>query len=164
MLEDTTVGEGAQVLAGSICTGAIIAKGATVGPMARLRPGAVIGEGARVGNFVEVKKSTLAAGAKANHLSYIGDAKVGEGANVGAGTITCNYDGYNKHQTVIGPGAFIGSNTALVAPVEVGADAIVGAGAVIVRDVPPNGLAVARGEQKTMEGAAARFRARRKPK
>jgi bifunctional UDP-N-acetylglucosamine pyrophosphorylase/glucosamine-1-phosphate N-acetyltransferase len=121
-----------------------------VGPHARLRPGAVLEQDARVGNFVEVKKAVLGRGAKANHLAYLGDAEVGEGANVGAGTITCNYDGKNKHRTVIGRQAFIGSNTALVAPVTVGDNALVGAGSVITKDVPENQLAVARGRQQNI--------------
>jgi bifunctional UDP-N-acetylglucosamine pyrophosphorylase/glucosamine-1-phosphate N-acetyltransferase len=139
--------------------GATIAGGAEIGPYARLRPGAEIGERAKVGNFVEVKKSRLGRGAKANHLSYIGDADVGEGANIGAGTITCNYDGFLKYPTRIGEGAFIGSNTALVAPVSVGSGAIVGAGSVVTRDVSPDALAVARGTQEERPGWAARFRA-----
>jgi bifunctional UDP-N-acetylglucosamine pyrophosphorylase/glucosamine-1-phosphate N-acetyltransferase len=127
-------------------------------PYARLRPGAEIGEKAKVGNFVEVKKARLGAGAKANHLSYIGDAEVGAGANVGAGTITCNYDGFLKYPTRIGEGAFIGSNSALVAPVTIGDGAIVGAGSVVTRDVAADALAVARGEQKERPGWASRFR------
>ena len=123
-------------------------RGCEVGPFARLRPGAVLGEGAKVGNFVEVKKAELGKGAKANHLSYIGDANVGAKANIGAGTITCNYDGFGKYRTEIGAGAFIGSNSALVAPVSIGAGAIVGAGSVITKDVAADELAVARGEQK----------------
>jgi bifunctional UDP-N-acetylglucosamine pyrophosphorylase/glucosamine-1-phosphate N-acetyltransferase len=121
----------------------------------------VIGAGARVGNFVEVKNATLEAGAKANHLSYIGDARVGAGANVGAGTITCNYDGYAKAFTDIGAGAFIGSNTALVAPVTVGRGAIVGAGSTITADVADDAVAVERAEQTERPGAAARYREKR---
>ncbi|WP_285907411.1 bifunctional UDP-N-acetylglucosamine diphosphorylase/glucosamine-1-phosphate N-acetyltransferase GlmU [Pseudodesulfovibrio pelocollis] len=120
---------------------------AVVGPYARLRPGTVLRTGARVGNFVEVKKTVLGEGAKASHLTYLGDAEVGAGANIGAGTITCNYDGKNKFTTVIGPGAFIGSNTALVAPVTVGRDALVGAGSTITKDVPDEGGAIARAKQ-----------------
>jgi bifunctional UDP-N-acetylglucosamine pyrophosphorylase/glucosamine-1-phosphate N-acetyltransferase len=141
------VHDGAEIRSFSHLEGATVEKNAIVGPFARLRPGSVIGEGAHVGNFVELKKTTLAKGAKANHLSYIGDAEVGEGANIGAGTITCNYDGTHKHKTVIGSGAFIGSNTALVAPVTVGEGAVVGAGSVITEDVPPAALAIARGRQ-----------------
>jgi len=139
--------------------GAHVAEGAEIGPYARLRPGAEVGEKARVGNFVEMKKASLAAGAKANHLTYLGDAEVGEGANIGAGTITCNYDGFFKSRTVIGAGAFIGSNSALVAPVTIGEGAIVAAGSVVTRDVPADALAVARGRQEERPGWAARFRA-----
>jgi len=129
-----------------------------IGPFARLRPGAEIGAGARVGNFVEVKKAVLGAGAKANHLAYIGDATVGAGANIGAGTITCNYDGVRKYRTEIGPGAFIGSNSALVAPVSIGAGAMVAVGSVITADVGGDALAVARGRQVEKPGFARRFR------
>ena len=141
--------------------GVRVRKGATIGPFARLRPGSDIGEGAIVGNFVEVKSSSVAEGAKIKHLSYVGDAGVGAGANIGAGTITCSYDGYRKSRTEIGDGAFIGSNTALVAPVTVGPGAVVGAGSVITEDVEADAIAVARGEQKQREGAAARRRERR---
>jgi bifunctional UDP-N-acetylglucosamine pyrophosphorylase/glucosamine-1-phosphate N-acetyltransferase len=138
--------------------GATVAPGAEIGPFARLRPGADIGEKARIGNFVEVKKARLGAGAKANHLSYLGDAEIGAGANIGAGTITCNYDGFLKYPTRIGARAFIGSNSALVAPVSVGEGAIVGAGSVVTRDVSADALALARGEQTERPGWAARFR------
>ena len=136
-----------------------IEDGAIVGPFARLRPGAKIGREAHVGNFVEIKNAQLGAGAKANHLSYIGDANVGAAANIGAGTITCNYDGYLKSVTEIGAGAFIGSNTALVAPVSIGAGAVTGAGSVITRDVAADALAVARGKQTELPGWAAKRRA-----
>ncbi|WP_336489292.1 bifunctional UDP-N-acetylglucosamine diphosphorylase/glucosamine-1-phosphate N-acetyltransferase GlmU [Methylobacterium nigriterrae] len=149
-----TVGEACVVHAFSHLEGARLEAGASIGPYARLRPGAVLEEGARIGNFVEVKNATLRAGAKANHLTYLGDAEIGEGANVGAGTITCNYDGVNKHRTLIGAGAFIGSNSALVAPVRVGAGAYVGTGSVITDDVPDGALAVARGRQAVKEGWA----------
>ena len=138
--------------------GAVVRAGAQVGPFARLRPGTEVGAGARVGNFVEVKNAVLGEGAKANHLSYIGDASIGAKANVGAGTITCNYDGYLKSRTTVGEGAFIGSNTALVAPVTVGDGAIVGAGSTVTKDVEPDAIAVARGSQTSREGAAKRFR------
>ena len=138
--------------------GAIVRTGAEIGPYARLRPGADIGEDAKIGNFVEVKKARFGKGAKANHLSYIGDAEVGAKANIGAGTITCNYDGFLKYKTQIGEGAFIGSNSALVAPVVIGDGAIVGAGSVITRDVEANALGVARGKQESRPGWAARFR------
>jgi bifunctional UDP-N-acetylglucosamine pyrophosphorylase/glucosamine-1-phosphate N-acetyltransferase len=137
--------------------GASLASGVEVGPYARLRPGAVLEEKAKVGNFVEVKKAHLGKGAKANHLSYIGDAEVGAGANIGAGTITCNYDGYFKYKTVIGERAFIGSNSALVAPVKIGADAIVGAGSAVTRDVAAGELRIVRAEQLVKPGWADRF-------
>ena len=154
------VADGATLKAFSHIEGATIATEAVIGPFARLRPGAKIGERAKVGNFVEVKKAVLGRGAKANHLSYIGDADVGADANIGAGTITCNYDGFGKYNTVIGEGAFIGSNTALVAPVTVGNGAIVGAGSVITKDVEPDSLAVERNDQKGIAGWAKRFRDR----
>ncbi len=158
------IDEGAIIRAFCHIEGARIAGGCEVGPFARLRPGTVLEAGAKVGNFVEVKKARLGAGAKANHLSYLGDADVGARANIGAGTITCNYDGFGKYRTGIGAGAFIGSNTALVAPVSVGDGAIVGAGSVITRDVAADELAVARGEQKGLAGWAARFRKRQQAK
>jgi bifunctional UDP-N-acetylglucosamine pyrophosphorylase / glucosamine-1-phosphate N-acetyltransferase len=136
-----------------------VGKGALVGPYARLRPGAELQAGVHVGNFVEVKQAVIGAGAKANHLSYIGDATVGAGANVGAGTITCNYDGFAKHRTEIGRDAFIGSNSALVAPVKIGAGAYVGSGSVITDDVPPDALALGRGRQTVKPGWAAQARA-----
>jgi bifunctional UDP-N-acetylglucosamine pyrophosphorylase / glucosamine-1-phosphate N-acetyltransferase len=154
------IADGATIKAFSHIEGAIIATKAVIGPFARLRPGARIGEKAKVGNFVEVKKAVLGPGAKANHLSYIGDAEVGADANIGAGTITCNYDGFGKYSTVIGAGAFIGSNTALVAPVTVGEGAVVGAGSVITKDVEAYSLAVERNEQKGIAGWAKRFRDR----
>ena len=137
--------------------GAQIASGCEVGPFARLRPGTVLEAKAKIGNFVEVKKAVFGAGAKANHLSYIGDAEVGAGANIGAGTITCNYDGYFKYKTVIGERAFIGSNSALVAPVKIGADAIVAAGSAVTRDVAAGELRLVRGEQLVKPGWADRF-------
>jgi bifunctional UDP-N-acetylglucosamine pyrophosphorylase/glucosamine-1-phosphate N-acetyltransferase len=159
------IGDGVEIRAFSHLEGATVAAGAVVGPFARLRPGAVLGAGARVGNFVEVKNATLGAGAKANHLTYLGDAEVGAEANIGAGTVTCNYDGLAKHRSEIGARAFIGSNTALVAPVTVGAGAIVGAGSTITRDVPAGAVSVARGAQRDREGGAARLReAQRKRK
>jgi bifunctional UDP-N-acetylglucosamine pyrophosphorylase / glucosamine-1-phosphate N-acetyltransferase len=140
-----------------------VGKGASVGPYARLRPGARLEEGVHVGNFVEVKEAVIGAGAKANHLSYIGDATVGAGANVGAGTITCNYDGVAKHRTEIGRNAFIGSNSALVAPVKIGDGAYVGSGSVITHDVPADALALARGRQAVKAGWARRWRERKGP-
>lgn len=152
------IGERVTIRAFSHIEGAEVEAGAEIGPFARLRPGAEIGGGAKVGNFVEVKKARLGAGAKANHLSYIGDADVGAGANIGAGTITCNYDGFFKYRTVIGERAFIGSNSALVAPVTVGDGALVGAGSVITGDVSADAIAIARGQQVEKPGRAARFR------
>lgn len=139
--------------------GATVSSNASIGPFARLRPGAEIGREARVGNFVEIKNSEISEGAKVNHLSYVGDASVGRDANIGAGTITCNYDGYAKHKTVIGDRAFIGSNSALVAPIRIGDGAYVGSGSVITKEVEPDALAVARGRQAAIKGWAARFRA-----
>jgi bifunctional UDP-N-acetylglucosamine pyrophosphorylase/glucosamine-1-phosphate N-acetyltransferase len=155
------LGEGVEVRAFCHLEGVRVEAGATIGPFARLRPGSVVGAGAHVGNFVELKAATLGPGAKANHLSYVGDAAVGAGANIGAGTITCNYDGFAKSRTEIGTGAFIGSNSALVAPVRIGAGAVIGAGSTIVEDVPADAIAVARGAQVTRPGAAAKRRARR---
>ncbi len=152
-----TVADNVSIRAFSHIEGASIASGCEVGPYARLRPGAVLDEKAKVGNFVEIKKARLGKGAKANHLSYIGDADVGAGANIGAGTITCNYDGYFKYQTVIGVGAFIGSNSALVAPVKIGRDAIVGAGSTVTRDVMDGELRLVRAEQSVKPGWADRF-------
>lgn len=154
------VADFATIKAFSHIEGAVIGSRATIGPFARLRPGTRIGEHARVGNFVEVKKADVGASAKLNHLSYVGDAEVGDAANIGAGTITCNYDGFGKYQTIIGEGAFIGSNTALVAPVTVGRGAIVGAGSVITSDVEADSLALERNEQKGIAGWARRFRDR----
>ncbi len=153
------IATGSRIRAHSHLEGAHIGPGCEVGPFARLRPGTVLEAGARVGNFVEIKKSVMAAGAKANHLSYIGDAQVGAAANIGAGTITCNYDGFGKYPTVIGAGAFIGSNSALVAPVSIGAGAIVAAGSTITADVAPDALALVRPAQQEKPGWAARFRA-----
>jgi bifunctional UDP-N-acetylglucosamine pyrophosphorylase / glucosamine-1-phosphate N-acetyltransferase len=153
-----TIADGAVIHSFSHIVQATIGKNASVGPYARLRPGTSLGEGARIGNFVEAKAAILEAGVKVNHLTYIGDAHVGAGANIGAGTITCNYDGFNKHQTTIGAGAFVGSNSSLVAPVKIGAGAYVGSGSVITRDVPDDALALERGQQTMREGWAKRFR------
>lgn len=152
-----TVADGVKIRANCHIEGASLASGVEVGPFARLRPGTVLEEKAKVGNFVEVKKATMGKGAKANHLSYIGDAEVGAGANIGAGTITCNYDGYFKYKTVIGERAFIGSNSSLVAPVKIGPDAIVGAGSAVTRDVAAGELRIVRGEQLVKPGWADRF-------
>jgi len=168
-----TIEDGATIKSFSYIEGAHIGKGARVGPFARLRPGADLGEDVRIGNFVEVKGARIEPGAKANHLTYIGDALVGEGTNIGAGTITCNYDGDAKHRTQIGKRVFIGSNTALVAPVKVGDGAYIGAGTVVTEDVPAGALALARVKQTIKEGWAKRLRqmkalgknlARKKPK
>ena len=153
-----SVADGAVIHAFSHIAGAAIGPGASVGPYARLRPGTTLGAGSRIGNFVEVKAATIEAGAKANHLTYLGDSTVGAGANIGAGTITCNYDGFDKHRTEIGAGAFVGSNSSLVAPVKIGAGAYVGSGSVITRDVPADALAVERSTQTAREGWAKRFR------
>jgi bifunctional UDP-N-acetylglucosamine pyrophosphorylase/glucosamine-1-phosphate N-acetyltransferase len=158
------IGPGVAIADGAIIRsfchleGAEVGTGAVVGPFARLRPGATIGQAAHIGNFVEVKNAKVEAGAKANHLAYIGDADIGAGANIGAGTITCNYDGFAKHRTEIGAGAFIGSNSALVAPVKIGEGAYVGSGSVITHDVPADALALARGRQEVKEGWASRLR------
>jgi len=140
--------------------GARVAQRAEIGPFARLRPGARLGPKTKVGNFVEIKNAEVGAGAKVNHLSYVGDAQVGEGANIGAGTITCNYDGFAKHRTVIGAGAFVGTNSSLVAPVTIGDGAYVGSGSVITADVPADALALGRGRQAVKEGWARAFRAK----
>jgi bifunctional UDP-N-acetylglucosamine pyrophosphorylase/glucosamine-1-phosphate N-acetyltransferase len=147
-----------HVLANSHLEGASIGSGARIGPFARLRPGAEIGEDAHIGNFVEIKKAVIGRGAKANHLTYIGDATVGERSNIGAGTITCNYDGFEKHLTDIGSKVFVGSNTALVAPVKIGDGANIAAGSVITRDVPADSLAIARAELQVKDGWASRYR------
>jgi bifunctional UDP-N-acetylglucosamine pyrophosphorylase/glucosamine-1-phosphate N-acetyltransferase len=153
---------GAEIKSHSVLEGAEVKSGAIVGPHARLRLGAMIGEGAHIGNFVEVKNSTIGKGTKANHLAYLGDATVGDAANIGAGTITCNYDGFDKHRTTIGNGAFIGSDTALVAPVIVGDGAYVGAGSVVTKTVAKDALAVTRAEQREIPGWAEKFRTRKK--
>jgi len=158
-LTDTFVAEDAQVDA-SVLVGAIVGAGASVGPVSYLRKGAVLAANAKAGACVEIKNSTVGEGSKVPHLSYIGDSTIGAGVNVGAGSITCNYDGVSKHSTVIGDGAFVGSDTMLVAPVTIGAGAMTAAGSVIARDVPPGALALERSEQVTIEGWADRRRAR----
>jgi len=155
------VGDGARIKGFCHIEGASVAAHATVGPFARLRPGARVDEDAHIGNFVEIKNAHVETGAKVNHLSYIGDARVGARANVGAGTITCNYDGYLKHHTDIGNGAFIGSNTALVAPVEIGDGALVGAGSTVTFDVAADAIVTTRAEPKILGGAAKRYRERK---
>lgn len=162
------IDDGAVIHSFSNIVGARVGKGASVGPYARLRPGTVLGEGVRIGNFVETKAADLEAGVKVNHLTYIGDTHIGQNANIGAGTITCNYDGFDKHRTEIGAGAFVGSNSSLVAPVKIGAGAFIGSGSVITKDVPDDSLAIERSDQTVREGWAKRFRdmkmLNRKPK
>ncbi len=159
-LRDTTVAEGAIVEAMTWTEHACIGKGARVGPYARLREGSHLEEGSKVGNFVEMKKTTLGVGSKASHLSYLGDTTIGRNANIGAGTITCNYDGFNKHKTSIADGVFIGSNSTLVAPITIDADAFVAAGSTVVKDIPRDALAFGRASQSTKKGYAARLRKR----
>ncbi len=158
VIRNSQIADNVEIRPGSIVDGARVASGASVGPYAHLRPGSDIGENARVGNFVETKKARLGRGSKANHLTYLGDAEIGDDVNVGAGTITCNYDGVNKHGTVIQDGAFIGSDTTLVAPVLVGKGAYVGAGSTVTEDVPADSLAVARGRQVVKPGWARKKR------
>lgn len=157
-----SVGDGVEIKSYSHFEGAKIGKGARIGPFARLRPAADIGEDAHIGNFVEVKKAEIGKGAKVNHLTYVGDAKVGAATNIGAGTITCNYDGFDKHVTDIGANVFVGSNTALVAPVKIGDGASIAAGSVITKDVPADALAITRPQFSIHEGWAARYRAMKK--
>jgi bifunctional UDP-N-acetylglucosamine pyrophosphorylase/glucosamine-1-phosphate N-acetyltransferase len=152
------IADGAVIHSFSHIVGASIGKKASVGPYARLRPGTSLGEGARIGNFVETKAATLEAGVKVNHLSYVGDTHVGANANIGAGTITCNYDGFDKHRTEIGAGAFVGTNSSLVAPVKIGAGAYIGSGSVVTRNVPDDALMVERSPPTVREGWAKRFR------
>ncbi len=147
VITDSNIGNNVHIKPSCVIQEASVKNNAAVGPFAHLRPQAVIGEDARVGNYVEVKKSTIGKGSKASHLTYIGDATIGDGVNVGAGTITCNYDGKNKHQTIIEDGVFIGSNTALVAPVKIGKNALIGAGSTITKDIPDNALGVTRVRQ-----------------
>jgi bifunctional UDP-N-acetylglucosamine pyrophosphorylase / glucosamine-1-phosphate N-acetyltransferase len=153
-----SIADGAVIHSFSHIVQASIGKKASVGPYARLRPGTSLGEGSRIGNFVETKAATLEAGVKVNHLSYIGDAHVGANSNIGAGTITCNYDGFAKHKTLIGRGAFIGTNSSLVAPVRIGNGAYIGSGSVITKDVPDDAMAVERSPQNNRENGAVRYR------
>jgi bifunctional UDP-N-acetylglucosamine pyrophosphorylase/glucosamine-1-phosphate N-acetyltransferase len=152
VIRDSEIGDDVMVRPGCIMEHARIGPGAIIGPYSHLRPGSEIGEGAHVGNFVETKKIKLGKGSKANHLTYLGDAEIGAGVNIGAGTITCNYDGVHKHKTVIDDDVFIGSDSTLVAPVRVGKSAYVGAASCITEDVPEDALAVARGRQVVKEG------------
>lgn len=154
-----TIGDNVEILANCHFEQSRIGAGSRVGPFARFRPGAQLGENVRIGNFVEVKNTVLGDGAKANHLSYLGDGEIGAGSNIGAGTIFCNYDGFEKHRTVLGPGVFIGSNASLVAPVKIGEGAYVGAGSVITKNVAADALAVTRASQEERPGWAAKFRA-----
>jgi bifunctional UDP-N-acetylglucosamine pyrophosphorylase / glucosamine-1-phosphate N-acetyltransferase len=153
-----SIADGAVIHSFSHIVQSRIGKNASVGPYARMRPGTSLGDGAKIGNFVETKAATLEAGVKVNHLSYIGDAEVGANSNIGAGTITCNYDGFFKHKTIIGTGAFVGTNSSLVAPVKIGAGAYIGSGSVITKDVPDDAMAVERSQQSTREGGAKRYR------
>lgn len=164
VIENCTIGDGVLIRQSCVIEDSTISDGAQIGPFAHLRPGSDIGENAHVGNFVETKKAKLGKGAKANHLSYLGDAEIGEGTNIGAGTITCNYDGVNKNVTRIGKGAFVGSDSTLVAPISIGDGAYIGAGSCITKDVPADALAVGRGKQANIEGWAAARRAKRAPK
>ena len=152
VIKDATIADGAEIKAHSVIEGAVIGASAQIGPFARIRPGTELAANTKVGNFVETKKAIVGEGSKINHLSYVGDASLGRNVNVGAGTITCNYDGVNKYRTVLGDGVFVGSNTALVAPVTVAADATIGAGSTITRDVADHELAVARGRQRNIAG------------
>jgi bifunctional UDP-N-acetylglucosamine pyrophosphorylase/glucosamine-1-phosphate N-acetyltransferase len=157
-LKNCRIGNGVEIRTGTVAEDSIVADGAAVGPYAHLRGGTVLGEKVKVGNFVETKKAVFGKGAKASHLSYVGDAEIGADCNIGAGTITCNYDGVRKHKTVLEDGVFIGSDTQLVAPVRVGKGAYVGAGSTITKDVPADALALTRTPQRTIEGWAARKR------
>jgi bifunctional UDP-N-acetylglucosamine pyrophosphorylase/glucosamine-1-phosphate N-acetyltransferase len=162
VIRDSQISDGVSILPGCIMDDARVSAGAILGPYSRLRPGSEIGEGAHVGNFVETKKIKLGKGSKANHLTYLGDAEIGAGVNIGAGTITCNYDGVNKYKTVIDDGAFIGSDSTLVAPVRVGKGAYIGAASCITDDVPADALAIGRGRQIVKEGWAREKREARK--
>ena len=156
-IKNSSVAEGADILAGSYLEEAVVLENASIGPMARLRPGTEIGPDAKIGNFVEIKKSKLARGAKVSHLSYVGDAEIGADSNIGCGFITCNYDGANKHKTKIGSNTFIGSDVQVIAPIEIGNDAFVAAGSTITKSIPDGGFGIGRTSQVTKEGAAKRF-------
>jgi len=158
LVRDSEIGDGAEIAPFTYVNRSVVERGAAVGPFARLRFDNHVGEGAHVGNFVELKKTRLGAGAKASHLAYLGDSRIGANSNIGAGTITCNYDGFEKHPTTIGAGAFIGSNSTLVAPLEIGDGAYTAAGSVITEAVPPNALAVGRSRQVVKEGWAKKRR------
>lgn len=162
VVSDSVLGAGVTLRPYCVVDRSVVADGAVVGPFARLREGTDLGPGVHVGNFVETKKARLSRGAKANHLTYLGDVEVGEGTNVGAGVITCNYDGFGKHRTTIGAGVFVGSDVQLVAPVTVGDGAVVGAGTTVTKDVPPDALATSRVPQRTIDGGGARYRVKKK--
>jgi bifunctional UDP-N-acetylglucosamine pyrophosphorylase/glucosamine-1-phosphate N-acetyltransferase len=150
-IKNTKIGNNVVILPNSVIEDALIGNGASIGPFARIRPEANIGENAKIGNFVEVKKSTIGKGSKVSHLSYVGDTTIGSEVNIGAGVITCNYDGVNKHQTTIEDGAFVGSDTQLIAPVTIGKNATIGAGSTITKDVPDNQLSLSRSKQTTLK-------------
>ena len=152
LIKNATIKENVEIFANSVIENAIVGANSTIGPFARLRPETTLADSVHIGNFVEIKKSHVASGSKINHLSYIGDSRVGSKVNIGAGTITCNYDGANKHQTIIGDNAFIGSNTQLVAPVTVGNGATIGAGSTITRDAPSEKLTLSRSKQISIDG------------
>jgi bifunctional UDP-N-acetylglucosamine pyrophosphorylase/glucosamine-1-phosphate N-acetyltransferase len=154
VLTNSEISDGVLINPGTIMDDSRVAASAIIGPYSRLRPGSEIGEGAHLGNFVETKKMKLGKGSKANHLTYLGDAEIGEGVNIGAGTITCNYDGVNKHKTIIGDRVFVGSDTTLVAPIEVGSGAYIGAASCLTEDVPADSLAIGRARQTVKEGWA----------
>jgi bifunctional UDP-N-acetylglucosamine pyrophosphorylase/glucosamine-1-phosphate N-acetyltransferase len=164
VIENCTLGDRVQILQSCVLVDSTIADGARIGPFTHMRPGNEVGENAHVGNFVELKKTRLGKGAKANHLTYLGDAEIGESTNIGAGTITCNYDGVSKHATRIGKGVFVGSDTTLVAPISIGDGAYIGAGSCITKEVPSDALAVSRSRQVTKEGWAGARRAKRQAK
>ena len=157
LIRNAEIGEGVEVLSHCVVDGARVAAGARIGPFARLRPGTEVGEGARIGNFVEIKASRIGAGSKASHLAYVGDADVGREVNIGAGTITCNYDGADKHRTTIEDGAFIGSGVELVAPIRIGEGATIGAGSTVTRDAPPGQLTLSRSRQTSIARWKRRF-------
>jgi bifunctional UDP-N-acetylglucosamine pyrophosphorylase/glucosamine-1-phosphate N-acetyltransferase len=161
-VSDSTIGKDVTIRSNSVITGSIIEEGASIGPFSHLRPLSEVKAGAKIGNFVEVKKSVIGRGSKANHLTYIGDSLVGESVNIGAGTITCNYDGFEKHQTIIGDGVFVGSNVELVAPVKVGKGSLIGAGTTVTKDIPEGALAISRTKQKNIKGWSKKIGHRRK--
>ena len=160
VIKNCVIENGVEIKAYSYLEDSTVKKNSAVGPFARLRPGTVIGEECKIGNFVEIKKSTFGKGAKASHLSYIGDANIGSEANLGCGFITCNYDGVNKHQTIVGERAFVGSDVQAVAPIEIGSDTMVASGTTLTKNVPDGALAIGRAKQENKEGYAERIRAR----